>query len=293
MELYYERLVVGGNLEAFSYAYKNNLPIISTRFESPFMYDYFQPSADLGLLNLTSPTQLRSALGTTTVGVPKAQVWQKLLFLLSISGKIIYGDSVRSLTVEGHKLFVSCEGVKRRELEFGQLIIFDDNGIVGLPAIKKQIKHKSIVYDWVNIVSGGKHEYDILEYDDDFVKTVHFYPSYRNCNTKQKDLVCVSHLTDDEVLDFSFSGTYVKFKLLDIMKGLGIRGARNGRDVNDPTKYKYYAVKLEPTSRSVVKRVRNEYEQDDRFVFPSTTAEDLLSGDPVVDSYIGRLAERL
>jgi len=289
----YSQIVIGGNLEALSYAYKNNLPIISTSFKPPFEYDYFQPSIDLGFLNLDSQTELISTSGTITVGVPKAQVWQKLLFLLAMSGKVLYGDSVRSLTVEEHKIFISCEGAKRREIRFEQLVIFDDDNIVGLPAIESQVKHKNIVYDWVNIVSGGKHEYDIFQYDDDFVKTVHFYPSHRNCNTKQKDLVCISHLTDEEAVDFSFSGTYVKFKLLGIMKDLGIRGARNGRDVNDPTKYKYYAVKLEPTSREVVKRVSNEYEQDDRFVFLNRTAEDILMDDTAIKGYTRRLTERL
>lgn len=293
MELYYESIVVGGSLEALSYAFKHSLPLLSARFNPPFAFDYFPPSADLGQLNLTSPTQLRSALGTTTVGVPKEQVWQKLLFLLSLSGKVLYGDSVRSLGVEGNVLSVSCEGAKRRKVGFGQLIIFDDENIVGLPTILKQTKHKNIIYDWVNIVSGGEHEYDIFEYEDDFVNTVYFYPSYRNCNTKQKDLVCVSHLTDEEVHDFSFSGTYVKFKLLSIMKALGIRGARNGRDVKDPTRYKYYAVKLEPTARYVVKRADNEYEHDDRFIFPKTTAESILAEDIALEGYIGKIAERL
>jgi hypothetical protein len=77
------------------------------------------------------------------------------------------------------------------------------------------------------------------------------------------------------------------------MKDLGIRGARNGRDVNDPTKYKYYAVKLEPTSREVVKRVSNEYEQDDRFIFLNRTAEDILMDDTTIKGYTRRLTERL
>ena len=43
--------------------------------------------------------------------------------------------------------------------------------------------------------------------------------------------------------NFEYSDTMVKFKVGAMMKKAGIRGARNGRDTNNPNKYKYYSVK--------------------------------------------------
>tara|TARA_R100000655_G_scaffold54032_1_gene92028 strand:+ start:1173 stop:2054 length:882 start_codon:yes stop_codon:yes gene_type:complete len=291
MNLNYEKIVIGGSLEAFTYAFKNNLPVLYTNASPPFLFDYLQPDADLSLLNITSPSVLKSASGTLTFGPPKLQVWQKLMFLLSMSGKILFGDMIKSVRLEEDQLLINCGNSRKKIINFDQLIIFDDKGLSGLPLIKKRTKYKNIVYDWVNIVSGGSHEYDILNYSDDFINTVHFYPSDRNDNTKLKDLVSVSYLTDEQLEDFSYSDTYAKFKLLDLFKELGIRGARNGRDVKRPGKYKYYAVKLEPASRQVVGRVINEYEKDDRFIFNYQEFSEIWQETTALEGYLGRFSE--
>jgi hypothetical protein len=292
MNFYHEKIVIGGNLEAFTYAFKHCLPVLYTNLKSPFLYDYLQPDADLKQLNINFPPNiLKSASGTLTFGPPKVQVWQKLLFLLSVSGRVLYGDTVRSIHMEGDELTLSCDGTHRKTINFGQVIIFDDENIIGLPAIRKQTKYKNIIYDWVNIVSGGSHEYGILQYDDDFVNTVYFYPSERNDNTRLKDLVSVSYLTDEQLVDFSYSDTYVRFKLLDLFKELGIRGARNGRDVKRPGHYKYYAVKLEPSNRQVTRRVVNEYEYDEKLIFNYQDFSEIIKETTVLEGYLKRISE--
>ncbi len=291
MNIHHDRIVIGGNLEAFTYAFKHCLPVLYTNLKPPFKYDYLQPDVVFDLNTTSPPIVLKTASGTTTCGPPKLQIWQKLLFLLSVAGKTVYGDTVRSIHIEGNEIQLSCDGARRKTITFDQAVIFDDEKIIGLPLINKQIKYKNIVYDWVNIVSGGSHEYDLLRYDDDFVNTVHFYPSERNDNTRLKDLVSVSYLTDEQLVDFSYSDTYVRFKLLDLFKELGIRGARNGRDVNRPGHYKYYAVKLEPSNRSVVRRVVNEYESDERLVFNYNKLEQIIEEPTVLEGYLKRVSD--
>mgnify|MGYP003647340084 FL=1 len=291
MNIHYEKVVVGGSLEAFAYAFKHCLPVLYTNLKPPFKFDYLQSGVDFDLNINPPPNVLKTASGTTTFGPSKLQVWQKLLFVLSVSGKVIYGDTVRSAQVDGDEIQLSCDGTHRKSITFDQAIIFDDEKIIGLPAIKKQTKHKNIVYDWVNIVSGGSHEYDFLQYDDEFVNVIHFYPSERNDNTRLKDLVSVSYLTDEQLIDFSYSDTYVRFKLLDLFKELGIRGARNGRDVNRPGHYKYYAVKLEPSDRQVVRRVVNEYESDERLVFNYEDFSEIVKQPTVLEGYLKRICK--
>ena len=263
MSIHHDTLVIGGSLEAFAYAFKHCLPVLYTNLKPPFKYDYFQPDVDFNLNIKTPPNVLRTASGTTTCGPSKLQIWQKLLFLLSVSGKTIYGDTIRSIQIEENEIHLSCDGIRR----------------------------KTITFDWVNIVSGGSHEYDLLCYKDEFVNAVHFYPSDRNDNTKLKDLVCVSYLTDEQLVDFSYSDTYVKFKLLDLFKQLGIKGARNGRDVNRPGHYKYYAVKLEPSSRQVVKRIANEYESDKRLIFNNSSLSEITEEPTVLEGYLKRVCD--
>ena len=293
MSIHHERVVIGGNLEAFTYAFKHCLPVLYTNLKPPFKFDYLQPDVDFDLNINPPPNVLKTAAGPTTFGPARLQVWQKLLFVLSVSGKVIYGDTVRSVQIDGDEMQLSCDGTHRKSITFGQAIVFDDERVAGLPTIKRQTKYKNSVYDWVNIVSGGSHEYDLLQYDDEFVNTVHFYPSERNDNTRLKDLVSVSYLTDEQLIDFSYSDTYVRFKLLDLFKELGIRGARNGRDVNRPGHYKYYAVKLEPSDRQVVRRVVNEYESDERLVFNYEDFNDIIEEPTVLEGYLKRICKTI
>jgi hypothetical protein len=292
MNLNYEKIVYGGSLEAFLFAYKNNLPVLYTNLKPPFLFDYLQPVGEFDKLNIKSPPNvLNSPTGSISYGPNKLQIWQKLYFLLSMSGKILYGDTVKSVSIEGYEMHLNCGTSKRKIVSFDQVIFFDDAGVTGLPPINKQTKLKNIVYDWVNITSGGSHSYDLFVNDDDFAKFVYFYPSDRNDNSKLKDLVCVSHLSDEQTDDFSYSSTYVKFRLLDMFKEHGIRGARNCKDPNRPGKYKYYAVKLEPAKREVERQLTNEYHQDDRFIFNKYSLEDILQMPYASEGYLKRISE--
>ena len=290
MSVVYDKIIIGGSLEALTYAYVHNLPALYTNLKPPFEHDRLAPGVALGSMHFPPNVELRSASGVNLCGPRKVEVWQKLLFLLGTSGRIIYGDKVKSININGRRITASCGRAGRKEIDFKKLVVFDDVGVSGLPPIKTQTKYKNIVYDWVNISSGGKHEYDVLNYDTDFVKTVHFYPSHRNNNTTNKDLVAVSYLTDEQLSDFSYSDTYIKFKLLDLFKELGIRGTRNGRDTKNPDRYKYYAVKLEPAHREVVSRVENRYERDKRFIFNYQDYNDIIKKPLMLDGYLSRIS---
>ena len=293
MNLFYDKVVIGNSLEALAFAANNNLNVLFTTSEPPFEFDYLPPGFDKFGMSPSQTTSLKCENESILVGHTKAQLWQKLMFTLSLSGRILFADLARSLTVDDKKLFVSCSGMPRKAISFNKLIVFDDKNIVGLPELVTQEKDASVVYDWVNVASGGRHEYDVLIRDEDFINQVYFYPSRRTNNTKLKDLVAISYLTDEQVADFSYSDTYVKFKLLDMFKELGIRGARNGRDVNNPEKYKYYAVKLEPASRIIKPRVLNTYEDDDRFEFNNQSFEEILEQKQHPKGYLKTVLDNL
>jgi len=284
------RIVVGGSLEAFIYAYKHDLPVLCVKPRPPLFLDLFGANVDFGTIGINEIRTLKTPQGLIEVGSPKLQIWQKLMFLLSMSGKLLYADLINSVKVEGKQLQISCDRMKRQLVGFERLEVFDDHGLIGMPEIKRRVKRKNVVYDWVNIVSGGSHDYDLFQYSGNFVKTVHFYSSERSDNSRLKDLVAVSYLTDEELDDFSYSSTYVRFKLLEHFKELGIRGARNGRDVKRPGYYKYYAVKLEPSNRQVDERVNTWYERDSRFGIRRESAEKLLKVDAEPSGYLQRLS---
>ncbi len=106
-----------------------------------------------------------------------------------------------------------------------------------------------------------------------------------------KDLAAISYLTDEQLADFNYSDTMVKFKVTKMMKEAGIRGARNGRDVNNPERYKYYAVKVEPAERQIITDVVRTFKPDDRFEFCYDTLEDIVSNIKRPEHYLGKLSE--
>jgi len=226
------------------------------------------------------------------------QIWERLTLILALSGQSPIGDKASSLNVRDNVLKVSTQSSRLAHFEFEKLVVFDDREIFGLPAIKRKEIGKSLVIDWFDVRSGMEHEHDSFETDDDFVEEVIFYPSDRFGNQKsgrvRKDLVSISYLDQNEVNDFEYSDTMARFKILQLMKDAGIKGARNGRDTYNPEIYRYYSPKIEATQREVIPDVTNYYEEDSRFEFRYDTPEEIIKEfDKEPDSYASKLLNLL
>ena len=276
------QIVIGGCLSSLLYAYKNNLPVIFINPKPPFRYDKIESEYDLSFLGL-EPFEMYY----------QRQVWERLLFLLGLSGNLPLSNNAAGLRVVDNLLTVTTANHRVIKFQFDKLIIFDDEGIFGLPMMSGQIAGKNRVIDWVNVRSGCSHPHNELNSGDDFVNKIIFYPSDRSDNKNLKDLVSISHLTDEQLQDHDYSDTMVRFKVKKMMKAVGIRGARNGRDVKNPNKYKYYAVRVEPAERVVEKDVKRYYEPDERFEFRYDEVFDLIKDPKRPPNYLGILSEIL
>ncbi len=279
----YDTIVIGGGLNAKIYAYYNKCPCICGNYASPFRFDMLQEEVVQGL-----PGQNKNSL----------QSWETLNFILSLSGQLPMGDKATSLNIRDNVIKSTTKDSRLAKFEFNKLVVFDDTNVYGLPLIKEKKIGKSRVLDWFNVRSGMEHEYDLLETQDGFIRKVIFYPSDRFGNQAsgrvRKDLVAVSFLEEDQVKDFEYSDTMARFKILQMMKDAGIKGARNGRDMNNPETYRYYSPKIEATQREIIPDVTNYYEEDERFEFRYDTADELIkqfSEEP--DSYASKLLNLL
>jgi hypothetical protein len=225
---HHNKIIIGGSLEALAYAAKHNTPVVFVEPVVPPFYEEME-------------------------GVSKKELWKKLSFLLSMSGLLLGGDNVTSLRLEGNdilKIITRNNGLFK--CAFEELLVFDANKVEGLP-LKKE-KQEFQVLDWFNVRSGMKHEHEVIQdTESSFVNKIYFYQSERiDGNHNKKDLVAVSFMNKEQVDSPDYSDIYARFKVLNMMKEAGIRGTRNGRDQNDKTKFKYYAIKVESTEREII-----------------------------------------
>ena len=207
-----DNIVLGGNLSALLYAYVHNYPCIFIRPIHPFRFDEME----------------------SEIGKNKRQLWEQLMVSLSVAGLCPLSDKASNMSVSDNTLKVVSSTSRMVKYNFKKLHVFDDYKISGLPLRYPQETPTLRVFDWFNVRSGMEHEHDKLISEDDFVKEVIFYPSVRFGNQEsgriRKDLVAISHIHADDLEDFEVSDTMARFKIIDMMKEVGIRGAPNDRD---------------------------------------------------------------
>tara|TARA_Y100000310_G_C20124585_1_gene553043 strand:- start:165 stop:578 length:414 start_codon:yes stop_codon:yes gene_type:complete len=135
-----------------------------------------------------------------------------------------------------------------------------------------------------------KHEYDFLEDDDYFVNQILFYPTDRvDGNQPFKDAVSISYLTEEQLTSFDYSDINARFKTLKMMKEAGMRGARNGRDMLDKNKFKYYAVRIENSHRTKELLTLPVYESTDIIKFNNESFDDIIKKSSPQNSYVARI----
>ena len=220
--------------------YKNNLPLVINKLRSPHR---FEPE--------------------------KKQLWNKLYFLLSLSGLNLVGDLAKHLRINNDEIAVAALNSKLIKINFKKAIIFDDENTIGLPmSIEELYKttNKFIVLDWMTTRSCVAHDFNYFQTKDDFVKEIYFYPTDRVAGNHpdQKDLVSISHLTADQIQDFNYSDTYARFKTLKLLKKMGIKCKKNGF-LNE--KQIYYPLNLQVEKREIMKAKMSLYKDLENIKF--------------------------
>ena len=216
-EYQYDKIVVGGSLASLVYAYHESLPII-WKARLPYFFD------------------------KTKDGKSKLEIWRRTAFLLSLSGLAPLGDKVDSYREEDGLLKVFGEEpyfirIRAKEIEY-----FDEQ-------LDEKEDTVFEVVDWVNVRSGMAHSRDFFFTQSNFVKRVYFYKTNRiDGNHDFKDLVALSYMTRAQLNDDDYSETYIRLKLIDMMKAGGIKGKANGNYKGKP---KFLSIRLEPNRRDI------------------------------------------
>ena len=240
--IHYGRIIIGSSLSALIFAFNNNIPIFYSDYKRPFELDFVEPDIDLSFLGITNETKiLKSFDCEKKVGIQKNILWARLLFLLSFDGKAPLSGLCRSMRYNGKTLVFTDEYSRIGEISFDECYYFGDDNCYN---ITRQINEpeKYLCRDWIAFNVGGKHKYDYIETNDDFVSKIHFYISTRRRgNFNIKDACVVSLLSRPQITDFGYSETMARFKTVHEMESRGMKARVSDRDADgNPIKYKKY-----------------------------------------------------
>ena len=262
----YENIVVGSDLKATLFAFNNNLPILFSQPRRPFRFDFLKPNTNLGCVKLTS----------STPEIQKELLWERLLFLLNLDGKVPLANLCTSMRFDGEHLTCSNEYSKIGALNFSNCFYFGDDNISGLVREKELANPTYTCYDWIAFNSGGKHKVDYIWVGDDFVKEIWFYSSDRMCgNSPVKDACVVSTLTEDQLSEFDHSETMARFKMISEMEKRGMKGRQNGYSTNGNSKH--YRFRTTPISRTVRRDPLEIRTENDQVSLPKISERSLLA----------------
>ena len=244
MNLVLPKIITGGSLESLFYAYATETPIVITQPYIPFELEAIEFHEMFKFLGYT-----------TNQSLLKVQLWDRLVFVLSMAGLVMMPNNVRNVRHEQNSIVFALNDNSRFVIQYDQLISFD-----------KHLTGKVMVYDWFDIRSGSKTELEELnDKKDNLVNKIIFYESRKKGQQGKgrKDLVALSNLKETTLLAYESSEGYARLKTLQMMKEAGMRGTPNG--YNKKGLQLHYALKIEHTHREIIKRYKPKYTLDETF----------------------------
>lgn len=194
-------LVIGHGIEAVTYAFLNQYPIISISAQEPFFLDKIEEQELLDMLNLPF-------LEDSTY----YYLWHKLLFYLGLSGKRLMPDKVEKIQIEENMVKVSSKTSRKYLFQCEKIHIFDTEGVSGLPMPYDVVDKVYRILDLFKM-TGGKNRYDgyALEREEDFGKKIKCF-NYHMIK-KGTGFVVESFFSESKMMEFENSPTMINFFL--------------------------------------------------------------------------------
>jgi hypothetical protein len=277
----YDKIVIGSSLPAVLYAFTNKYPIFFAEERRPFRFDYLEPAIDLSCLKIPGVAKsLTTFDDEKNVGVTKELLWERLLFLLSLGGNAPLSDLCHNIRYDGDRVVCSNEYSKIMEFKFNECAYFGDEKSVGFTTQKTLDEDRYICYDYVAFNRGGKHEIDYIQTNDDFVREIWFYSSDRiDGNTPVRDACAVSELTREQMVDFDFSETMARFKVVHEMEQRNMKGLFAGgyTTAGNPKHYKFRTTSI---NRETNKQSNELKPQADNIKIAEDSEESMLKDLP-------------
>ena len=187
-------ITIGNSLDAVRFAISNQSYILFSRFP---VFNSYDACGNLGLLEAEWAAEMYKAHSLGLVPMPGA------LESLRID------DLLRIRTSEGGYYKISYDKISLFSTENVQSPMVD---------YEKELLHNEVV-DWFDVRSGGQDRLHLEP--DEVINRIVSYPSGRLDGQEYFDIFCVSHLTDDQLLDYNFSDTFMRFRIQKLARLAG------------------------------------------------------------------------
>jgi len=211
----WNEIVIGGNTNAFFYASKKGCHIIPNIMDIPLAHNGPSFANDLGV-NLNS----------------SEDEWRFMAYKLNRRGLNPFTNKIKHIRIDepNKQLVVNIGTPNIFYISYDELRVFDTENVSGLSFESQERVLGYQVYDWFDVRSGMKHGLDFIEDpNSNFVKKIHFFLSERiDGNYDKKDLVAESFLSEEQIHDIDYSDSISRLKTINMMKGAGIKGKKNG-----------------------------------------------------------------
>ena len=184
-------VVVGADLEAVEFAHDNKYFLIKNRPPHHHSYEETEES------------------------------WAKKIYQLYNLGLVPFTNKANSIRIISEdKLIKVFTDNNVFTVQYENIHVFDFENVQGLDKSKELVCYR--VVDWFDC--RGLCDANVTEIisGDEFVRKIKLFLSPRiDGNHKHKDLLCESFLTEDQLKNFEFSDTMVRFKVVDTLKKHG------------------------------------------------------------------------
>ena len=183
--LTYDQLVVGSSLEAFLFAFHSKCPVIYTRNLQPYPFEIVN---DFGL------------------GTDKLDIWKKLAFQLSLSGRIPFENKIKIIRyVDSNTLKIITEDSRPYFIKYNYLHVFDDTEFYDLPAHIGVQPAKKLVVDYFKIKSSWNQSRETINSNDDLFKHIIFMapPGREEHEVRKKYLMVASYIDGEPLPEYT------------------------------------------------------------------------------------------
>ncbi len=230
-------IVVGGDVASLLWALKEDYWVVFTEPRKPFPFEKL-PTGD--------PTQA---------------LWEFLALQLNYRGKILGVTPNQSIRADDGVLKVMTKNGSLLNYKFDQLVVTNPEMFQG-GRIQEPLDRKMFVVDTVRM-SAQPHDYVYHYVGDDFVNEIHFW-----IHGRRKTLEVVSYLKESQLDVFEHSWVPMRYKLLEIVKGLGMKGPSGGKQRTYPLRFEY--------KKRTVRPVENHtYHDEDKIKFITVNENEL------------------